>query len=222
MGRMWVALLLVAAWSGAWAQPPDIQEQARAHFEAGHAMFRLERYADAAREFQAGYDLVPKPRFLLNLGHALRRMGLHDRAKATYEKFLASVPADDPDRTEAIGYLAEVTRKLGPPLVAPPPVVVPPPRSEPPPPRSEPPPPVTPAEPPRAEPAPPTPAPASVVAPREPSSRRAAFRRWAWTIPVGAVVIVGVALGAYFGSQSSSGSGVNCGDNAIDCLTVTP
>ena len=101
MGRMgWLALLVVAAWSGAWRRAMS-EEQARAHFEAGHAMFRLERYADAAREFQAGYDLVPKPRFLLNLGHALRRMGLHERAKATYEKFLASVPADDPNSSKA-------------------------------------------------------------------------------------------------------------------------
>jgi hypothetical protein len=45
------------------------------------------------------------------------------------------------------------------------------------------------------------------------------FKRWAWTIPVGAVVLTAVIVGAVLGA--GSGGGVDCSGATIDCLSVS-
>jgi tetratricopeptide (TPR) repeat protein len=197
--RLGVAALLIVLLGGAArGQSVGDVERARVHFDAGRSFFNLGRYADAAAQFQAGYELVPKPRFLLNLGHCFLKMAMHARAREAYERFLALVPPDDSDREEVRERLTEIERVLPPaaPVVEPAPVAKPePPTPAPPPPRLD--------------------APLLLVAPapRPPVSlalRR--FKTWGWTIPVGAALVSGLVVGIYFGT--------GCRVSTVDCLGV--
>ncbi len=67
-------------------------QRARRHFLAGKRAFEAKRYAAALKEFEAGYAIDPRPGFLLNMGHASRRMGDLRRARDYYLKFLESDP----------------------------------------------------------------------------------------------------------------------------------
>jgi tetratricopeptide (TPR) repeat protein len=143
---------------------------ARAHFERGKALYAAERYQDAIVEFQRGFELVPRPLFLLNMGHAHRKLGELRAARAMYQKYVDAVAPDDPDRapvSELIGKLDEqIARQPLPPSR----------------PRPE-----------EVEPAP------RVAAAPPPPPRRPFIRRHWWIIPVSVVALGGLGLGLYFG-----------------------
>jgi hypothetical protein len=113
---------------------PETVARARSHFDAGNGYYASGLYQDAIREFQAGYALVPRPSFLVNLGQAYRKVGNLDRAKESYVSYLRSLPADSPLRDQALRVLAEIEVQLEergradeaprpPAPIAPPPVV---------------------------------------------------------------------------------------------------
>lgn len=147
-----LALFCVAAFpaTAAHAAPPSPAAQerlARLHFEAGKQAYELGRFADAAIEFQRGYDLSHLPLFLLNLGHAYFALDRFADAIAACQQYLAAKPNDAVHVREAEELLtsAERHKQLQAPATpapevapTPPPVVAetPPPPSEPaPPPR---------------------------------------------------------------------------------------
>jgi tetratricopeptide (TPR) repeat protein len=70
----------------------DAEREARARYAAGEAAFKAGRYRPAVVEFEAGFAAVPKPGFLLNIGHAYRRLGDLHKARAAYKKFLLVDP----------------------------------------------------------------------------------------------------------------------------------
>src|SRR5438309_1325138 len=74
-------------------------QRARRHFLAGKRAFEAKRYEAALKEFEAGYAVDPRPGFLLNMGHASRRMGDLRRARDYYLKFLESNPPAPERRT---------------------------------------------------------------------------------------------------------------------------
>ena len=114
-------------------------QRARRHFLAGKRAFEARRYAAALKEFEAGYAIDPRPGFLLNMGHASRRMGDLRRARDYYLKFLESDPPASERRT-TIALVVDIDRQLAaaprsgthasvtpePATVAPPPVAPPP------------------------------------------------------------------------------------------------
>ena len=70
---------------------------ARRHLENGGRYYHLRRYNDAAREFQAAYDLSRRPELLFNLGRALESGGRDREALDAYERFAAvGSPGIDP------------------------------------------------------------------------------------------------------------------------------
>jgi tetratricopeptide (TPR) repeat protein len=91
--RIW---LWIAAWGvlgtavSAHAQSDD--ERARTHFQAGRSYYDQARYAEAAREFQASYELSPHPELLLNISQAEERALNYDGAILAAERYLASNP----------------------------------------------------------------------------------------------------------------------------------
>jgi hypothetical protein len=91
---------------------PETVARARSHFDAGNGYYASGLYQDAIREFQAGYALVPRPSFLVNLGQAYRKVGNLDRAKESYVAYLRSLPADSPLRDQALRVLAEIEVQL--------------------------------------------------------------------------------------------------------------
>jgi tetratricopeptide (TPR) repeat protein len=204
------ALLSVRA-AGA-ADSKEAERQAREHYKKGSAAFDAGRFEEAYKEFQAGYELAPRPVFILNMAHAERRRGELRNARALYKKFLLVDPQSK-FRGEVEGVLQELdgaiaaedtaAAKLQPPAasaapapgVAPPPVAVAPP----PPPAAPAPAPIAaaPAPAPAPPPAAPPPAPepvvaATVTAPADDGEHVPLHKRWWFWAGVGGVVIVGV------------------------------
>jgi tetratricopeptide (TPR) repeat protein len=199
---MMAGLLLLCG--TARAQNDDALARARTHFEAGRALYNLKNYTDAIREFSAGYQLVPKPQFLVNLGQCYDRMadGTTDPAgkrdalehsRDMYNKFLQDAPPGDPLRAQVAPMVVELEKKLQ----ALPPA----------PPRKEEPAQVT------------TPAPAAVVAQQDTTpKKKSGIARFWWLIPVAAVVVVGVSLGAYYGTRPT---GPDCSTATFGCIDAS-
>src|SRR4051812_37399458 len=70
----------------------DAEREARAHYAQGQAAFNAGRYDQAVAEFEAGFAALPRPGFLLNIGHSERRRGNLRKARAAYKKFLLVEP----------------------------------------------------------------------------------------------------------------------------------
>ncbi|HEY2743452.1 MAG TPA: tetratricopeptide repeat protein [Polyangia bacterium] len=191
------ALACVAslAVSEARAQPlpqnDDPVTRARTHFEAGRALYQLGNYNEALREFAAGYQLAPRPQFLLNLGQCYRKLDDLTNARSMYQRYLHDAPASDAERPQAEQILAEIEKQIAdeqaknappPPVIAPAPVA----------------------------------APVTTLAVIAPPPRRSWIKRNWWIIPVGAVVVgVGVGLGVYYGTRAPdpcSGASLTCWD----------
>lgn len=210
---------MVMVGGGAAAQPRNAVEAAKAHFKAGEELYDAGEYADAIREWSAGYELAPRAPFLLNLGQAYRKMRSWPKAAEYFRRYLATAAPDDAHRGEVRLLLAEMQRMMA----ASRPASSPPAKPEPA--RASVAAPVTTA--PTAA-APSSAAPAIAVAPTEgpatatpataspgaaalvaaspaPPPRRSFLRRNWWILPAGAVV-VGVVLGVsvYYGTQPAN------------------
>ena len=72
-------------------------EAARQHFEVGLTLFRIGRYGDAAREFEAAYHLSSRSVLLFNAYLAYRDAGDLPKAVETLRLFLQVEP-NDPER----------------------------------------------------------------------------------------------------------------------------
>jgi hypothetical protein len=123
----WLCLYLCLGCPGARAEPASEKvTRAKAHFEAGRALYTLGRYEEAEREFTSGYLLVPKAQFLINLGQVYRRLGRLDKACEMFRRFHAEAPPDDPQRATVDSLLKEVEQTLAEHPPAPPPKPPPP------------------------------------------------------------------------------------------------
>jgi tetratricopeptide (TPR) repeat protein len=195
MRLLLVLLLLAPAPSLADRADDARMAAARERFNVGKTLYDLGNYRDALREFAAGYALVPKPQFLLNIGQCHRQLGEIAQARRVYERFLALTDDNDRDRPSVHAVLAELKRQEeSAPLLQQP----------------------TFEEPKKAEPAPP-PAAVVVAAPAPPPQKSFVRRHW-WIFPVGAVVLTGVVVGIYFGA--TAGSGDPCSGATSGCLDV--
>jgi tetratricopeptide (TPR) repeat protein len=85
--------------------------KAREHYKAGDEAFKAGRYQDAYREWEAGYNLSPRPLFLLNMAHAERRRGELHNARSLYRRYLLMEP-DSKLRGEVESVLKEIDRVL--------------------------------------------------------------------------------------------------------------
>jgi tetratricopeptide (TPR) repeat protein len=99
--------LVIAAGPAGGAPPPkgEAERQARDHYRKGDEAYGAGRYQDAYREFAEGYQLAPRPVFLLNMGHSERRLGHLADARALYQKFLLVEPQSPyaPEVQQVIG-----------------------------------------------------------------------------------------------------------------------
>ena len=106
-----VAVLACAG--GARAQNDDPIARARTHFEAGRALYQLGNFTEALREFAAGYQLAPRPQFLLNLGQCYRKLDDLKNAREMYQRYLHDAPTTDAERPQAEQILLEIDRQIG-------------------------------------------------------------------------------------------------------------
>jgi tetratricopeptide (TPR) repeat protein len=187
--RQLALVVAVCACAGAaQAQADDPLTRARTHFEAGRALYQLGNYTEALREFAAGYELAPRPQFLLNLGQCYRKLGDLGHARAMYQRYLDDAPRQDAERPQAQQLLAEIDQQLAADKAA------------------------------NAAPAKATATPGNaaaatatatatpagpLTASASPRARPWIKRNW-WVFPVGAVVVgVGVGLGIYYGVRAA-------------------
>jgi hypothetical protein len=98
----------------ALAQPAAPDAQARAAFDRGIADVDAGRFANAVAAFEESYRLRPAAVVLYNLASAYSRLGRHQQAIATYERYLAEGGARlPPDRVQAVqARIAELRRDL--------------------------------------------------------------------------------------------------------------
>jgi tetratricopeptide (TPR) repeat protein len=148
--------------------PQGGEDAARSHFQSAEAAYREGRYAEALRQFRAGYDLSPRPQFLLNIAQTYRKLGRFDEAIANCQRFLELAPESPlvPSTRELIARLqveraavAEHARVTAPETPPPPPQ--------------------------EAKPA--------LVAAEAPPPRRS--RAWIWGVTLGVVGVAAIAVG---------------------------
>src|SRR5262249_19982450 len=97
----WEALALIGVTcfaTLAQAERGDPMARARTHCEAGRALYNLQNYSDAIREFTAAYELVAKPELLLNLGQCYRKLDKLEQAREMYSQYLSATTASDSER----------------------------------------------------------------------------------------------------------------------------
>lgn len=139
----------------------------RDHYARGRALYLANQNVEALREFEAGFELVPRPEFLINMGLCQARLGHLREARDLYRKFLAAAPQAHSQRQNVEELLQKVEADLATQpspapetptmLVAPSPVPL-------------------------------------VVVPAPPPKPSFARRHW-WIFPVVGVVVAGVAVG---------------------------
>jgi tetratricopeptide (TPR) repeat protein len=114
----------ILAGDRAYADASNRTEQARIHFEAGMAAFKNGAYEDALAEFQRGYDLSPRPGFLIDIAQALDRLGRYDEAIAYCERYMSTEPGAGRERKQVEQLMVKLrdlrlrTKERAPPVPA--------------------------------------------------------------------------------------------------------
>jgi tetratricopeptide (TPR) repeat protein len=104
MPLRWVILAaLVLAPPSSRADP----QKARASFDRGTALYAVEHWDEAIREFEAGFIEEPLPSFLYNIAQAHKHAGRPAKAVAYYQKYLDLLP-NAPDRAQVEQEIAEL------------------------------------------------------------------------------------------------------------------
>jgi tetratricopeptide (TPR) repeat protein len=111
-----IALALITATAAGLAPAPpalavDDEAEGRRRFRRGEELYKQERYLEAAREFEAGYESAPRPLFLLNIGHSYRLAREFVKAKKAYELLLRLEPGL-PQRAEVEGLIRTIDDAL--------------------------------------------------------------------------------------------------------------
>ena len=94
------------------AEEKDPTARAKLYIETGRLLYKQGDYEQAAKQFNAGYALLPRPQFLLNSGLCYQKLEQLEKARDLYQRFLREAPSDDPDRERANKWLGEVESTL--------------------------------------------------------------------------------------------------------------
>jgi tetratricopeptide (TPR) repeat protein len=105
--RLLILLLLCGQ-----ARAEDPVAASRDHYTRGRALYQENRNAEALREFEAGFELAPRPEFLINMGLCQARLGHLREARDQYRKFLAATPQSHPQRQNVQELLDKVEADL--------------------------------------------------------------------------------------------------------------
>jgi tetratricopeptide (TPR) repeat protein len=102
-----VGLGTVALAQAPATKPVEDVEAARGHFRKGKTYFDLQRYRDAAREYEAAYEAKNDPALLYNIAQSYRLAGEHSSALGAYKAFLRNMPGA-PNRAEVEKRIADL------------------------------------------------------------------------------------------------------------------
>jgi tetratricopeptide (TPR) repeat protein len=92
------------------AHADDVAE-AREHFKRGRTLYYLQRYLEAAAEYEKTYELRDEPSMLFNIGQAYRLGGDQQKAIGAYRSYLSRFPAA-PNRTEVAALIEDARKTL--------------------------------------------------------------------------------------------------------------
>src|SRR5262245_50483979 len=84
-----VTMALCALWLLSATAHADDEKKALAHFQKGKELFGKKQYEKAIVEYQAAYDLLPKPKLLYNIARAYDAKGDKRMAVEYYDRYLA-------------------------------------------------------------------------------------------------------------------------------------
>lgn len=87
------------------------EHTARIHFRQGETEYSAGKYREALAAYQAGYDEMPLPGFLVNIAQCQRRLGDLARARVTYHRFVMVAP-DSPLVPEVRKLIDELDRLM--------------------------------------------------------------------------------------------------------------
>ncbi len=90
-----LCLVVLSAREGWAGQPADPASKAAAlrAYKNGTTAFQEAHYDDAIAQYQAGYEAVPQPVFLFNIGQAYRLSNRPEQALEYYQRYLSEDPA---------------------------------------------------------------------------------------------------------------------------------
>src|SRR5262249_32295491 len=103
MAMRLVLVVLLFAFAG---RAEDTWKQ---HYERGTTLFDLAKYLDAAKEFEAAYEMKQNPAFLFNIGQAYRLAGKSELAIGFYKSYLRRSPGAA-NRPEVEARIAELEK----------------------------------------------------------------------------------------------------------------
>jgi tetratricopeptide (TPR) repeat protein len=103
--------LLAVLTLAAPARAGDATSEAREHFRRGTTLYDLRRYREAAREYEAAYELKDEPALLFNIAQAYRLAAAYDEAIGAYRSFLRRQPRS-PNRAEVEERIREMQELL--------------------------------------------------------------------------------------------------------------
>lgn len=104
--RLLALLWLIGLFAG--TARADVSE-ARKHYERGTALYDLQRYGEAAKEYELAFEQQPDAALLFNLGQAYRLAHQYASAIGAFRSYLRRMP-DAPNRPEVEGRIAELQR----------------------------------------------------------------------------------------------------------------
>ena len=104
-------MIIVAALVACVAAPAraDDAADAREHFQKGRTLYDVGKFDDAAREFEAPYQIKPDPVLLFNLAQAYRFAGKSQPALIAYRSYLRNLP-EARNRAQVEASIAELQR----------------------------------------------------------------------------------------------------------------
>lgn len=102
-----IATICLIAFAGV-ARADDVAA-AKMHYERGTTLFDLQRYLEAAKEYEAAFEAKNDPALLFNIAQAYRFGGDYSKAIAAYRSFLRRMPDAD-NRPEIEKHIAELQR----------------------------------------------------------------------------------------------------------------
>ena len=86
------------------------EREARKHHQIAEERFRAGLFAEALAEYQAGYQVLPLPGFLINIAQCYRRLGDLRMASGTYRKFTEVAP-DSPLTPQIKTLIVEIDKR---------------------------------------------------------------------------------------------------------------
>jgi tetratricopeptide (TPR) repeat protein len=106
LARFLIALVMLSARARA-----DGLAEAKQHYDRGTTLYDLQRFVEAAHEYEQAYELIHDPALLFNIGQAFRFGGDYAKAIGAFRSYLRRLP-DAENREEVMLRIAEMQKHL--------------------------------------------------------------------------------------------------------------